>query len=163
MKISNNQSLKTNIAESVRSKNPWHAYVDGSYSVRCPEGVAIGIAMIDNLGNKYKCSKFYVSPELATHRNVGAEVLAAYIAARVAVKMNCKHLVIHYDYSGIGNWMNGSWSANTEMSKTYVKEMNKMKELINISFKYVRGHSGNRWNDAADKFANEAIANRING
>lgn len=159
----NNQSnfLSTDMSAQARSECPWHAYCDGAFSTKCSEGVAVGIVIFDNIGNKYQYSKFRISPVLSSIRSVGAEICAAYLATKLARNLGCNKLVIHHDYLGVANWLNGCWDAHTEPSRIYVEEMRKYMEQFEISFKYVKGHSGNLWNERADRLATSALQQRI--
>ena len=90
-------------------------------------------------------------------RNVSGEVLGAKMAVEFAINNNYKEVTIAYDYQGIESWALGTWKRNNKITSEYNEYMqNKMKE-INIRFKKIKGHSGHKYNDLADKLAKEAL------
>ena len=44
-----------------------------------------------------------------------------------------------------------------EVSKDYLKTYNNIKEMIEVSFEHVKGHSNNPYNEKADQLAKEAL------
>ena len=68
-----------------------------------------------------------------------------------------KDLLIYYDYEGIEKWCSGEWKANKEGTIYYRQFCIEAMKKINISFKKVKAHSGNKYNDMADKLAKQAV------
>ena len=68
-----------------------------------------------------------------------------------------KKLTIYHDYEGISKWPLKQWAANKEGTKAYQEFYNNIKEYVDIKFVKVKGHSGDKYNDLADKLAKEAL------
>jgi ribonuclease HI len=90
-------------------------------------------------------------------RNVAGELLGAMEAIKWAIENQYESVVIHHDYQGIAKWATGEWEAKKEGTKSYVTFINKHKKLISIQFNKVEGHTGNKYNEQADKIAREAL------
>lgn len=139
---------------------PWQVFVDGAYSKQYPNCVSIAFVIIDrNTGNKWKYATCYELESIVSLKNVGAEILSAYLATKAAVMLGCKKLTIYHDYAGISCWVLGHWRAQKEATQTYTAEMRKFIDNgIEIQFKHVAAHTGNAWNEYVDQLAgNELI------
>ena len=131
------------------------AYVDGSFNVTTGE-FSYGVVMFHN-GNEYTFSKSFSDPELASMRNVAGEIKGAEAAMEYAYKNGMKSLTIYHDYEGISKWPLKLWAANKEGTKAYQKYYDEIKKHVDVKFVKVKGHSGDKYNDLADKLAKEAL------
>ncbi|MEE3467096.1 MAG: RNase H family protein [Eubacterium sp.] len=132
------------------------AYVDGSFDNETGEYGA-GVAFFCD-GTLTEYIKKGNNPEAATMRNVSGEVMASMIAMQQAQKRGLKHLVIYHDYQGIADWCTGAWKTKKEGTRVYKEYYQQMRlSGLNIDFVKVEGHSGDTWNDHADKLARKAI------
>ena len=131
------------------------AYVDGSYNVATGE-FSYGVVMLYD-GQEHTFSKSFSDPELASMRNVAGEIKGAEAAMEYAYKHGMKTLTIYHDYEGIAKWPLKLWAANKEGTKAYQEYYNNIKEYVDIKFVKVKGHSGDKYNDMADKLAKEAL------
>lgn len=130
------------------------AYVDGSYNI---ENEYIGSGVILIIGEEeVRLKKGIFDPNLKEHRNVAGEVLAAKMAIEYCIEHKIKDLKIYYDYIGIEKWATNEWKTNTKLTGEYKKYISGVKNKINIKFEKVKSHSGNVYNDIADKLAKEA-------
>lgn len=130
------------------------AYVDGSFNA-VDKSYGAGIVLIFDNGEVRSCSNSGNHPAFIKSRNVAGEVLAAVTAIAICNKMeNIEKLTIHYDYSGIECWATGVWRANAPISKVYQDAVKSAK--YPLEFKKVKAHSGNEWNELADRLAKEA-------
>lgn len=131
-----------------------HIYVDGSYSVET--GYAgYGIVYIYNgevIDSKNGSTKRY-----ADMRNVAGELFGAGIGIKWAVEKGYKEVYLHYDYAGIEHWATGFWKCKQEGTINYKKFMDSYADVIKINFVKVKSHSGDYYNDMADKLAKEAV------
>ena len=66
---------------------------------------------------------------------------------------------ICFDYEGIEKWCTGAWKANKTGTIAYREFYQKACTQVNIRFVKVKGHSGDKYNDLADKLAKEAVGN----
>ena len=131
------------------------AYVDGSFNVATGE-FSYGVVMFHN-GQEHTFSKSFSDPELASMRNVAGEIKGAEAAMEYAYKNGMTTLTIYHDYEGISKWPLRLWAANKEGTKAYQKYYDEIKKYVDIKFVKVKGHSGDKYNDLADKLAKEAL------
>ena len=79
-----------------------------------------------------------------------------------------KHIILYTDsnYLKLGitswiiTWKNNNWINSKKepvKNKSYWITLDKLNSLHNIEWKWVKGHSGNKYNDKADKLASSAI------
>ena len=90
--------------------------------------------------------------------NVAGEILGVLNAVDWAWKNGFSKIALFYDYEGIGKWANGEWKANKTLSQYYQSYIEEKRELLQIDFIKVSGHSNNAYNDRADVLAKSAIA-----
>ena len=69
-----------------------------------------------------------------------------------------KKLDLYYDYEGVEKWCTGAWQTNKAGTIAYKEFYNSVKPRLNVTFHKVKGHSGNRYNDLADRLARDALA-----
>ena len=74
-----------------------------------------------------------------------------------AYQNGMKSLTIYHDYEGIAKWPLRDWAANKEGTKAYQDFYDNIKKYVDIKFVKVKGHSGDKYNDLADKLAKEAL------
>ena len=131
------------------------AYTDGSYSLN--EGkFSYGVVLF--IGEeKLTFSKAFAHPEMALMRNVAGEITGAAAAMKYCVENNIKSLEICYDYEGVEKWCTGQWKTNKEGTKRYKQYYDSISDQLMVVFTKVKGHSGNTYNDEADKLAKEAL------
>lgn len=131
------------------------AYVDGSFNVDTGE-FSYGVVMFHE-GQELHFNKKFDDAELATMRNVAGEIKGAEAAMQYAFENGMKTLVIYHDYEGISRWPLREWKANKEGTKAYQLFFDKISKNVNIKFVKVKGHSGDKYNDVADRLAKEAL------
>lgn len=132
------------------------AYVDGSYNVKTGEygcGVVFFYA-----GEQIEISQKGEEKELASMRNVAGEILGSQLAMQEAVRRGAGKLTIYHDYQGIASWCLGEWKTNKEGTIAYKRYYDSLRDQIRISFRKVKGHSGDVWNDRADELARAACS-----
>ena len=94
--------------------------------------------------------------ELCKSRNISGELLATLQAMQVVSNLTgVTNVNIYHDYTGIAYWVTGTWAAKKPVSRNYREKMLPYTQKYNISFQHVRGHSGNTYNEMADKLARE--------
>ncbi|MDP4127986.1 MAG: ribonuclease H family protein [Bacillota bacterium] len=93
-------------------------------------------------------------PEAAKMRNVAGEIAAVQHAVEKASTLGVR-ICIYHDYSGISLWVSGDWQAKNKFTQAYVEFMRAHRGQY--LFKKVAGHSGDQYNDYADRLAKEAL------
>lgn len=127
-------------------------YVDGSYN----ESTGIysyGCVFLPEDGTIRTICGNGNDPENAKQRNVTGEMLGAMRAVLCAIKSGYKAIEIHYDYQGIEAWPTRAWKAKNPLTKAYAEFMQNQMYNIKISFSKVKAHSGDKYNNIADKMA----------
>lgn len=152
---SGNESLKK---IDDKEKSDIIAYIDGSYSESKKLFSYAGIVFLEN-GKKIKFSYADSDSTLIGFRNVAGEIKAAMYVIDLALEKKAKSIDIYYDYSGIENWAKKIWKANNFFTKSYVDYIEDVKLKIDIHFKKVKSHSGNKYNEEVDLLAKNAIEN----
>ena len=131
------------------------AYVDGSFNVATGE-FSYGVVMFHN-GEEHHFKQFFIDKGLATMRNVAGEIKGAEAAMQYAYDHKMKELTIYHDYEGISRWPLREWKANKEGPIAYQAFYDNISKYVNIKFVKVKGHSGDKYNDVADRLAKEAL------
>lgn len=136
------------------------AYVDGSYNIKTKE-YGFGCILIEGQKVVKELSGKGDKEALVSMRNVAGEILGSLAAMKFALENGYPGVCIYYDYEGIEKWANGLWRANKIGTQNYQKLVNEYRKKINISFIKVLAHSGDFFNERADKLAKKAVG--ING
>lgn len=131
------------------------AYVDGSYNNASKE-YSYGMVLFHKR-EELHFSEMGNDPELALMRNVAGEIKGSEAAMQYAIDHDIKELVIYHDYEGIAKWCLGEWKTNKEGTRAYKEFYDRAKTKVHIQFVKVAGHSGDRYNDLADKLAKQAL------
>ena len=128
------------------------AYVDGSYK----DGrVGWGAVIIKNneLYGEF-CGLLNDGEEQGT-RQVAGELRAVKEVIFWCQEQGVKEITIHYDYTGIKDWPTGAWKAKNPITQDYRDYVRA--SGLKIHWVKVKSHSGNKYNDKADKLAREII------
>ena len=132
------------------------AYVDGSFDKETAR-FAYGCIMLDGDNTVAMMSAADDDPELASMHNVAGEIKGAEAAIQFCLDHGVKELTIFHDYEGIAKWPLGLWKANKLGTQAYRDFYKEAVKSMKISFVKVKGHSGNKYNDMADKLAGSAL------
>lgn len=134
------------------------AFVDGSFdATKQIYGYGAYVFAPQNTKPVELCGKGQNEKYLELH-NVAGEILGVLNAVDWSWKNGFSKIAIFYDYDGIGKWANGEWKANKTLSQYYKTYIEEKRELLQIDFIKVSGHSNNAYNDRADALAKAAIA-----
>ena len=131
------------------------AYVDGSYNAENNQ-YSYGMVLFDG-EQELKFNRFFIDEELATMRNVAGEIRGAEAAMRYAIEQGFRKLYIFHDYEGIAKWCLGEWKTNKEGTKAYKAYYDSIGDKLEVVFIKVAAHTGNKYNEMADKLAKEAL------
>ena len=132
------------------------AYVDGSYE-HCIREYGSGVVILKNGEVKKTYSEKGNEESLVTMRNVAGEIEAAKLAMSYCLDNNIENLVLYFDYEGIEKWCTGVWKTNKTGTIDYKKYYDSIKDKLNVKFVKVKAHSGDKYNEEADKLAKKAI------
>jgi ribonuclease HI len=131
------------------------AYVDGSY-LHATKEFACGVVLFYK-NTELRMSEKFSDPGLSDMRNVAGEIKGAEKAMRYCVENGIKRLEIIHDYEGVARWCTGEWKANKPGTKAYKAFYDSLSDRLSVTFRKVKGHSGDTYNDAADKLARTAL------
>lgn len=131
------------------------AYCDGSFNAQtgC---FAYGLVIFSD-GTEHTFSESFSDPELSSMRNVAGEIKGAERAMRYCAENGIENLELYYDYEGVEKWCTGEWKTNKDGTIAYKQFFDSISGTVNVSFNKVKGHSGDKYNDMADKLAKEAL------
>ena len=118
---------------------------------------SFGLVAVENGEVIHKDNGKGFDDEAIALRNISGEVLGAQKAVEFALDKGYKEVTIAYDYQGVESWAIGAWKRNNRITQNYNKFMQEKMKLINIKFKKIKGHSGDKYNDIADMLAKEAL------
>lgn len=133
-------------------------YTDGSYSEKFNVYSWAFVAVIEDK-IRWKKSGVVDDSAYVGSRNVSGEIVAVLQGVDYAIYKGYKHVEICYDYIGLEKWFNGDWKTKSQISSAYVYILKNKAKKISISFKKIKAHSGNYFNEMADKLAKGEIKN----
>lgn len=136
------------------------AYVDGSFDKEVGR-YSFGCVLLTPEGEIFRESGNGDNPESAALRNVTGEMLGAMSAVQWAIKRGYVSIEIRYDYMGIEKWVTKEWKAKTSLTQKYADYMERCAGRISISFQKVAAHTGDYYNEEADKLAKQAIRDGV--
>lgn len=131
------------------------AYVDGSYD-SIANAFSYGIVFFYN-GQEMHFSKKIIDDDLAEMNNVAGEIKGAEAAIQYCLDNDISSVTIYHDYEGIAKWCNGDWKAKKAGTIAYASFYKEATSKVCVQFVKVKGHSGDRYNELADKLAKEAL------
>lgn len=134
------------------------AYVDGSFS-ESAQRYSFGCILLTPAGEIIRKSGFGEDPKALSVRNVAGELQGTMYAVKLACDLGYKKIIVRHDYVGIAKWYEGDWKAKDDIAKIYVDYMRKLSNRIEIVFEKVTAHSGDKYNEEADKLAKKALEN----
>lgn len=131
------------------------AYVDGSFDDEAGR-YGFGCVILLPDGEIVRKSGSGNDPDSMSSRNVAGEILGAVCAVKWCASNGYKALKICYDYMGIEMWATREWKAKKKLSIEYARIMEEYGNKINISFKKIAAHTGDTYNEEADRLAGAA-------
>ena len=142
-------------AEADANSGSLTAYVDGSYNIETGEFSYGAVILQKDEAEMY--SEKFADSELSTMRNVAGEIKGAEFVMRYCVERGIKSVKIVYDYNGIAAWATGEWKTNKDGTRAYKAYYDSVKDRLSVTFEKVKGHSGDKYNDMADRLAKDAL------
>ncbi len=136
---------------ATRSSSGYRAYVDGSFS----DGiVSFGAVILKGDNIVEELSGVVNDNDFKGSRQVGGELLAAIKVAKWCIDNGINEIDIFYDYDGIKKWANKEWKARKELTRRYSRFINE--SGLKIRWHKVKSHTGDKWNEHADRLAKSA-------
>ena len=132
------------------------AYVDGSFDKKQGR-YSFGCILLTPDGKTIKESGSGSRPEALALRNVMGEMMGAVHAVTRALELGYEAVNICYDYAGIEQWATHGWQAKNEMTEKYAAFMDESRARILVTFTKIAAHTGERYNEEADRLAKEAL------
>lgn len=139
---------------NTKSEKPY-AFVDGSFNANT-NVYGYGGFLI-NKNKRFPIQGSDNEPDMVSMRNVAGEIAGSMAAIKKAIELNIPELDIYYDYLGIEKWATGEWKRNKPGTIAYYDYIHSVHSLIQLNFKKVKGHSGVKGNEEADKLAKKAV------
>lgn len=136
------------------------AYVDGSYNEAAGR-YSFGCVLITPEGEIVRKSGNGDNAESLALRNVTGEMLGAMFAVQWTMKHGYKAVDIRYDYSGIEMWAAGLWKAKNPLTQKYAAYMQTHGRNVDITYRKIAAHTGDRYNEEADQLAKEALTGEL--
>lgn len=130
-------------------------YVDGSFNGATGEFSYGMVVLLD--GQELSFCEKYEDKELSLMHNVAGEIKGAQAAMQYALDHGIPKIAIYHDYEGIAKWCLGLWKTNKKGTRAYKAFYEEAKKKIDIRFVKVAGHSGDVYNEMADRLAKEAL------
>lgn len=128
------------------------AYTDSSFTSGNPPKSGYGICFVRD--GKEVAHVYGPCDADAALRNVGGELMAATKAIEIAEKLMEPELIICHDFKNIQMWGDGLWKCNTKETAAFRDMVEAArKDGLAIEFGWVRGHTGNQYNELADQYA----------
>lgn len=131
------------------------AYVDGSFNQSTQEYGSGAVLFYQD--SRFAFSKAGNDSKLVSMRNVAGEIIAATAVIGYCLSHKIPALDIYYDYEGIRAWALGEWKANKDGTREYVRFYKEASQRVKVNFIKVKAHSGDEFNDEADRLAKQAI------
>jgi len=153
--LSNKSAVKNTPEQKMPSGNAAVAYVDGSYLDATKE-FSYGVVLFHK-NMELRLAEKFSDPNCIKMRNVAGEIKGAEKAMRYCLENGIKELEIVYDYEGIERWCTGEWKANKPGTIAYKKFYESLADRLDVTFRKVKGHSGDTFNDVADQLARSAL------
>lgn len=145
---------KVDIEEN--TTNQLVVYVDGSFDEKIGK-YAFGCIILTPRGETIRESGNGNEPDSLAIRNVAGEMLGAMYAVQWAIKNGYHNLELRYDYEGIEKWAQGEWKTKNTLTQKYANFMKSKSDILKISYQKVKAHSGDHYNEEADKLAKAAL------
>ena len=130
------------------------AYVDGSFRMKT---IGWGYVLVQD--DKPVYAEHGAISSFPESRNITGECYSVIKLLEYCNINNIKSVHITYDYMGLEKWAKGEWQCKTAISKWYRDSYNTlvMEKGITVTWNKVKGHTGNKWNEVADKVAKTGV------
>lgn len=132
------------------------AYVDGSYQASTGEFSCGAVLFYEH--ERVDFSQKYDRADLREMHNVAGEIMGAVTVMRYCIRQGIPAVEIFHDYEGVAKWATGAWQAKKAGTQAYADFCRKVAARLKVTFTKVKGHSGDYWNEEADRLAKAALS-----
>ena len=153
---------------STRKIHRWSIYTDGTGGTReCPkEGWGFVCVDADDTECNTGCGGVPLNPDLETWdgadvgTNNTAELTAVIRALEWVETSRVREVCIRFDSQYAACMTRGKWkpAKNKLLVQRAVETLRRVETSVAVHWKWVKGHSGETWNERADKLADEGAA-----
>ncbi len=137
-----------------------YAFVDGSYNDNCNGKKVYGYGGIVHVNGKDTFIRGNGSEaEYIVSRQIPGEVFGSLAAIEKAIELGVTHLVVFYDYAGIGNWATSGkrWRTEKPIAKAYVQRYDELSKKIKVNFYHIKAHTDIEGNELVDQMAKSEV------
>ena len=134
------------------------AYVDGSFNDKI-QACSYG-CIIFHMSSKIVMSERFYDKEMISITNIAGELAGALASMQWCIENDIKELHLYYDFSGIKEYCDGDCKTRSSFARKY-KELYESyitTNGLNVIFHKVKSHSGDVYNNEADRIARKALA-----
>lgn len=136
------------------------AFTDGSFDQNLKR-YSYGVQFILPDGGKTDICGYGNNLEYIDSNNIIGEIFGVIHACDWAVSNNYEKIKVYHDYEGLSKWISGEWKTNSKVSKMYLDLFNvKFKDVLDVFFEKVPGHSNVVYNENADNLAKSALIDK---
>lgn len=108
-------------------------------------------------GKEHHYTEAFDDSELAEMNNAAGGLKGSEKAIQFCLDRDIKSLIIHHDYEDVAKCCTGEWQAKKSGTKAYKAFYDLASERMKIHFVKVKGHSGDKYNELADRLAKDAF------
>lgn len=135
------------------NKNIIDIYVDGSYLKKIKQYSYAFVIVKNGQVTHFEYGKDTKNHEIG---NVAGELRAVIESIKYSICNNYEKINIHYDFSGIKTLALENCKPKTNITKNYRFFIKEKMEIISIKFIKIKSHSGNKYNNLADRLCRKA-------
>lgn len=151
-------NMDIQVSNALKDKS-YEIYTDGSYSENIYAWAFVVVYQEEVIHQDYGVG---TDSEAVKTRNIAGELTAVMRACSWARSKGLEKIVIRHDLQGVATWAMGQWKRNNQVTIKYYDFMQKYLPNF-VSFKHIKGHSGDKYNDLADILAKKAISEHLEG
>ncbi|MDT7043142.1 ribonuclease H family protein [Candidatus Nitronereus thalassa] len=131
-------------------------WVDGSCIHNNGDNLQLGWAYLILNGEEelHRDSGNDIPEEARSQRNVAGEIQAVLKALNWCQAQGISRATIYHDYQGLAAWVTGEWKAKTPFTQAYAATVKAYG--IDVRWKKVLAHSGEKFNEIVDQLARDA-------
>lgn len=132
----------------------YECWVDGSFN-KSNNTFSMGVVIIPEEGNEIRISQRFKNED-SEFWNIAGELYASIHAIQYCLDKKASECIIYHDLQGIAGWGTGTWKCNNDLTRRYSSICKKANQTMSLKFIKVKGHSGEYYNDVADRLAGSA-------